>query len=502
MGKKRLAINLITSLLSYGISIVVSFYLTPFLVNNIGKEVYGFYGLANNVVNYVNIISIALNSMAAKYITVELLQGNKIRANQYYTSIFVSNIALSVILAPVLLYIVVSIQCIFNISDIYLDDVRLLFALVFSTMIINLVSSIFGCATYTTNRIDLRAYTDLGRALLRVILYILVFTVFRPSIIYVGFVALILEVYNSIVQIFLKRRLEDNLQLKKKFFNLRLVIDTMKVGVWNSLNHLGDLLLSSSDLMVANIMIGESASGNISIIKTMPTLISGVITAINGVFMPRIVTRYAEGNHKELVNEVNMAQRIMGVFSTTTVMILILFCREFYELWVPGNDTDLLMRLSVIDILRMMLIGVVWPVSNLNIVMDKIKVPSLLVILSGILNIGGMYVLIRFTKMGIFAIPLTTLVLTILFYGIFIPLYPCRALEFKWNAFLTPIVEMMISAGVIVLIVLPIKGIFRITGWVTFIFYGGICWIIALIICLAVFVKPWNIKKILLTIKI
>ena len=218
--------------------------------------------------------------------------------------------------------------------------------------------------------------------------------------------------------------------------------------------------------------------------------------------MPRIVTRYAEGNHKELVNEVNMAQRIMGVFSTTTVMILILFCREFYELWVPGNDTDLLMRLSVIDILRMMLIGVVWPVSNLNIVMDKIKVPSLLVILSGILNIGGMYVLIRFTKMGIFAIPLTTLVLTILFYGIFIPLYPCRALEFKWNAFLTPIVEMMISAGVIVLIVLPIKGIFRITGWVTFIFYGGICWIIALIICLAVFVKPWNIKKILLTIKI
>ena len=284
MGKKRLAINLITSLLSYGISIVVSFYLTPFLVNNIGKEVYGFYGLANNVVNYVNIISIALNSMAAKYITVELLQGNKIRANQYYTSIFVSNIALSVILAPVLLYIVVSIQCIFNISDIYLDDVRLLFALVFSTMIINLVSSIFGCATYTTNRIDLRAYTDLGRALLRVILYILVFTVFKPSIIYVGFVALILEVYNSIVQIFLKRRLEDNLQLKKKFFNLRLVIDTMKVGVWNSLNHLGDLLLSSSDLMVANIMIGESASGNISIIKTMPTLISGVITAINGVF--------------------------------------------------------------------------------------------------------------------------------------------------------------------------------------------------------------------------
>ena len=66
---------------------------------------------------------------------------------------------------------------------------------------------------------------------------------------------------------------------------------------------------------------------------------------------------------------------------------VILFAKEFYDLWVPGNDSDLLMKLSSIDISRMLFVGVTWPIANLNIVMDKIKYPSLLVIASGIANV-------------------------------------------------------------------------------------------------------------------
>ena len=70
MGKKRLTINLIANLFSYGVAIAVSFYLTPFLVGRLGKELYGFYGLSADVTNYITVIGVALNSMAAKYITV------------------------------------------------------------------------------------------------------------------------------------------------------------------------------------------------------------------------------------------------------------------------------------------------------------------------------------------------------------------------------------------------------------------------------------------------
>lgn len=100
------------------------------------------------------------------------------------------------------------------------------------------------------------------------------------------------------------------LKIEGKYFDFRLVLQTLKIGIWNSLNQLGDLLLSSSDLIMANILLGESASGNISIIKTLPTLISGVITAINGVFMPRAANYYAQGNKKELVKEIKHSQNL------------------------------------------------------------------------------------------------------------------------------------------------------------------------------------------------
>jgi O-antigen/teichoic acid export membrane protein len=495
MGKKRLTINLVSNLVSYAVATLVSFFLTPFLVNNLGKEVYGFYGLANNVVSYITVISIALNSMAAKYITVELVRGNKVKANQYYSSIFFSNVLLSVFLVPILAFIIFNIQKVFDVSDVYLNDVKILFALVFGAMLLNLIGSVFGCATYTTNRVDLRGYTNFAKAILRVILYVSIFAVFKPSIIYVGIVALCLEMFNTTVQIVLKRKLSAELEISRRFFDYKLVWDSLKIGVWNSLNHLGDLMLSSSDLMIANILLGEGAGGDISIIKTLPSLLSGVITAVNGVFMPRITTRYAENNCDKLVE---LGQRVMGFLTTPIVVVIIIYGKEFFNLWVPGNDSDLLMRLSAIDVSRMMLIGVVWPVSNLNIVRDKIKTPSLLVILIGVLNIYGVYLLIKFTNIGIFAIPITTLILTIAYYGIFIPLYPCKEMRIKWTSFIFPIVEMMVSASLISISSIIIKGAFMIESWKSLILSGGLSGIVALFISSVVFFKP---SKITITLK-
>ena len=155
MDKKRLSINLVANLLSYGIATVLSFCLTPFLVRNLGKEIYGFYGIANSFVSYITVVSVALNSMAAKYITVELINGNKNKAKQYYTSIFFSNVVLCLILTPILVLIVLNLKSILSISSSYIVDVQILFTLIFAAMLLRFITSIYGCATYASNRIVL-----------------------------------------------------------------------------------------------------------------------------------------------------------------------------------------------------------------------------------------------------------------------------------------------------------------------------------------------------------
>lgn len=490
MGKERLSINLASNIFSYAISIVLSFFVTPFLVNNLGKEVYGFYGIANNFVSFITIISVALNSMASKYITVELVRGNKKRANKYYTSIFFSNVVLCLILTPFLVLLVFNLQSVLSISDSYLGSVQILFALIFGAMLLRFVTSIYGCATYASNRMDLRAYTEMIKSVLRLILYAVIFMVFHPSIVYVGIVLFLLELFNSVAQIYLAKRLIPDLHIEQKYFNRQLVLDTLKVGVWNSVNQLGDLLLSSSDLIMANLLLGESASGNISIVKTMPSLISGVITAVNAVFMPRIAHRYGKGHKSELIKEVQNSQKILGAIVTPIIILLIVFGNDFFCLWVPGNDSQLLMQLSALDVSRMLIIGVVWPVSNLNIVLDKVKIPSLLVIACGGSNIVSMIFLVNYTKIGIYSILVTTLIITILFYGIFIPLYPCKLLNISWKSFYKPVVQMLVASVLIFGCIFFIHDFVEIYNWLQFLLYGGICAICAYMISFLIFIGP------------
>ncbi len=490
MKKNSLSINLIASLVSYGSAIIVNFLLTPYIIENLGRELYSFYGMANSIVSYISIISIALNSMAAKYITVEFVRGNILKSNQYYSSIFYSNVLLSFLLTPLLILIIIFLQDILNISSSYIIEVKILFILVFCTMLMNLISSIVSSATYIKNRIDLKSYTEIGKTFLKVILYLVFFFIFKPSIVYVGIIAVLLEIYTCATQIMIKKRILPELSVNYRFFNKHLVIDSLRIGIWNSINHLGDLMLSSSDLLLSNTLISETASGIISIIKVMPSLLSGVITAINSVFLPRISRVYGKNDIEGVIDEVHLSQRVIGFISTSIVMIMIIFGGDFYNLWIPGNDIKLISELSSIDVSRMMIVGVTWPVVNLNIIMDKTKHPSLFIVFFGLFNIISMYLMISYTKLGIYSIPITTLVLSIAYYGFYIPIYSSKQLGVPYSTFFAPIVEMFASALIIWLVTSLIKKE-KISNWFALFLYSGLATVTSLLVSFCIFFKPW-----------
>jgi len=72
MKNKQLAINMIASIVTFAINLGISFFLAPFIINKLGRESYGFIGLINNFVSYASIVTIALNSMADRYITLKI----------------------------------------------------------------------------------------------------------------------------------------------------------------------------------------------------------------------------------------------------------------------------------------------------------------------------------------------------------------------------------------------------------------------------------------------
>lgn len=482
MGNKRLTINLISNIISYSSTILISFVLTPYLVKTLGTEAYSFYPLANNFVNFMGIVTIALNSMANRYITIEIVKQDYNTANKYFSSVFFANIIMSIVfLVPV----VIGIPFLDKFLNIPLNidgSVKFLFLFTFLSMIVSVVTSVFGIATFAKNRIDLRSLRELIIALLRILLFIALFSLFKPSLVFVGLIALILSLTTFIIQYFFTKNLLPEISISLKHFSSKYVKILLSSGIWNSVNQLGNLLLVSGSLFIANIYYGSLITGQYSIVQTVPNFINGMISMLTGIFIPVITYKYAQNDKIGLINELKKSQSIISLFSSSVIAVFIGLSYSFFSLWVPGEDALFLQKISLITIIPHFIIGTVWPLSNLNTVMNKVKIPSFFILFSGVLNIVINLILHFFYQPDFIMVPIVSMCIQLIWVGIFIPLYASRILKINKLAFYSILLKTSISSIIIVIITKTIEKNIIVNSWSTFFITGIFCGIIALTI--------------------
>ena len=112
-------------------NLLIGFVLSPYIVRNIGVEANGFVTLASNFVTYASLIVTALNSMAARYITISYVQKDFKRANLYYNSVFWGNLLIVAVLVLPALFFIVKMETIIDVPPDIAIDVKILFAFIF-----------------------------------------------------------------------------------------------------------------------------------------------------------------------------------------------------------------------------------------------------------------------------------------------------------------------------------------------------------------------------------
>ena len=128
---KRLLMTILTSGIATILSFLISFILTPYITNKLGVEAYGFVTLAKNFTQYATIITIALNSYAARYITVSYHNNDMEKAQEYISSVYYGDVAISAVIMIVAGGFILFLDRILNISLELVISVKLLFLFVF-----------------------------------------------------------------------------------------------------------------------------------------------------------------------------------------------------------------------------------------------------------------------------------------------------------------------------------------------------------------------------------
>lgn len=495
---KQIAKNMFFNVGSFAINLFISFFFTPYLIRTVGKEAYSFFPLANNMIGYTSIITTAVGSMAGRFITICLYKNEKIKAIKYFNSVFVANLILSILFSIIAGFIITDISNILTIPQDITFEVQLLFLFTTGSMIISLISSILGIGCFVRNRTDLYSAGSTLSNILRVCIILFLFAIFSPSIVFMSISAFAASILTFAYNLYLKKKLLPDFLIRPKlYYSWESLKEIISSGIWNSVNQLSVVLLTQLDLLITNLYIGVSATGDYSIAKTIPTLVQSFVGVLVSVFVPHFTILYAKGNQKELIKSINQSIKLMGILVTIPIGFLLINGESFFNLWVPNQNSNTLYWLSNLTIIPMIITGSINTIFNVYTVTNKLKTPAIVLLITGILNTLITVILLSQTNLGLWSIPLTSLIIGLLRNSIFTPIYAAYCLKEKWNIFYLAILKGVIACVIVIAISFLVKFIIPINNWIYFIFNGAIVVIISLGVNSIIFFNKYELRKII-----
>lgn len=129
---------------------------------------------------------------------------------------------------------------------------------------------------------------------------------------------------------------------------------------------------------------------------------------------------------------------VWNEWGTTTYALYWIFgSKNSHAFWYLQLEilVGLLYALTVVTILAYVTEGPVHPLYYIYTLTVKNRVPCIITLLGGVLNVVGMFVLVRYTNMGIYSIVITTTIITTITSMITNPPYIAHCLKLKWYTF-------------------------------------------------------------------
>ncbi|HEY5589183.1 MAG TPA: hypothetical protein VIK86_09555 [Candidatus Paceibacterota bacterium] len=465
MKRKQLILNIIANFLSVLVSLLVSLFLTPYIVLRIGKEAYSFVPISNNFTSYLWILSTAFTSMTARFVTIRVHSNDIDAANDYYSTSFFTNLIIVFISSIICLAIILNLNIILNIPENIFSDVQFLFIIIFTAFIINVATNSFSLPAFCMNRLDISSIIGIISIVARLIVVIVLFAFFAPKVYFIGLSVLVVIVTQGILNIFVAKRIMPNLIISLKHLKLKIIYELFTAGIWNSFTQLSSILITGLDLLIANIMLGTSASGILAVAKTAPMALQMLINVVPTAFNPYLTILYAKEDRVLFNSELKYTLKFTSIITGIPIAGFIALSSVFFKLWVPSVASTELTILAILTMISMVASFCIMPLFYIFTITNKLKWPAVSIFVTGILNILFVFLIIKKTNFGLYAIAGVSSIFEVIRCLIFVPMYAAFCLNERLSFFYDSIYRSLIFMFILIITFSIVVFIFPIKTW-------------------------------------
>lgn len=478
---KQTVINITAGVLNMLVTTLISFVLSPYIVRTLGVEANGFVSLANNFISYISLAATALNSMGSRFLMMAYYNDRHDEFCRYYSSLFFANLLLAAVFGIVGAACVWHLELLLEIPAAIVTDVKLLFALLFANFVISTMITVWTTAPFIKNRLYLNSITSATGAGIRALVILGLFLCLEPSVCFLGIATLTSGCVGYWLQFLYKRSLFPGLRARLKDFSWSAIWELVSSGIWNTVSSVGYILTSGVDLLVTNLFVSANAMGMLSLAHTMPTFVNTLNETIANVFTPSLIIDYAQGKIDDMVKTIKQSAKIISVICAVPLGFLLVYGEEFYALWQPTEDARMLHILSVIIIFGRVFFTGMQPLFSVFTVVNKVRENSFVTIANGLASVGLMYLLLRFTDLGVYAIAGASVICCFFKNVLFVIPFSAKYLGLKPTTFYSVLTSSVVCCGILTAWGFVEKLVLKPDSWLSLIGTGivfagvGIC---------------------------
>lgn len=473
LNKKATLINIFAALIALGVQMFISFWLSPFVVGKLGEEAYGFINLANNFVSYASLISVAINSMACRYISVEYNSGKIGNAKSYFCSVFMANCFLYGIILILSILFIYKIELIINISPVLIGQVKITFLLSFINMGTSLIGTVYTAAAFTTGQMHYNSIVQIISNIIKSVMVYVLFVVLPARIYYLSLATLCAGIVTLWGNYKVTKKIFDDFKIERKFFSFSKLKRLVKSGLWVLISNISNLLLNGLDLLFSNWFISTAIMGRLSLAKQIPLALGNALGVFSNIFSSSLTKVFTSDGNDKLVDEANGQLKILTIFFSVPYAGIIVFGHEFLILWLKKAKYSQIQFQEIYVLMIIVLLDIIistymYSIHSIFIAIDKVRIYSIILLVSSIISICTTVLLLNHTELGVYAIAGTSTVVLGFAHGVIVPGEAARLLDRPLWTFWKSELKSWSSLAVLCLSFLIIKKVMIFSNWIYF----------------------------------
>lgn len=441
------------SFLTYSVSAAA---LTPYLLKHIGAAAYGLIPLAGLFTQYAAMITEEISKSVNRFLTIEI-QKDGGRPNRVFNSSFALYTLLILFQIPVFIVGLSYADQLFSIPAELMTDALLLLGFSAGSFLLSLLGAVFNVSIFSKNRLDIGNALVIGQLILRLTLIVTCFSVWGPKLRYIGYVDFGLQFIMFLTSIYYCRQLTPELTIDFKQVDWKILGPVFKMSSWTLVNRLGSILFLRSDIWIINRFISPVAAGQYAAILVIANFIRQLASQVSGQLAPTIMTFWAKEDLHNLRRLLSFSVKVLSLGLAIPVGLICFNGGEVLGLWLDSSYVNLALLLFVMMVHMPINTGIL-PLFTLNTASNSVKLPAMITLAMGIVNVVLSYVLGVTYGYGAMGVAIATAIVLTLKNAFFIPIYGASVLNLPRMSFLGATFGSVVMLGVVYLLnLVPIR---------------------------------------------